>query len=139
LYLLQEGQVRIWPYLRANGTYTVNVLGRLRAEFPGRTIRLIWDGASYHRSALVKQAAADRSIELRPLPGYSPDFIAVEALWRWLREEVTYNHCHTTPGELIERVASFEAHINADPDLVVTRLRVKVQLDPVEEQMRIAR
>jgi hypothetical protein len=32
----------------------------------------------------------------------------VEALWRWLRSEVTANYCHRDPAELIERVANFE-------------------------------
>ena len=31
------------------------------------------------------------NIDLVPLPGYSPDFMPVEALWRWLREDVTYH------------------------------------------------
>jgi hypothetical protein len=37
-------------------------------------------------------------IELVPLPGYSPDFMPVEALWRWLREDVTYLY---PPGCLV--------------------------------------
>jgi transposase len=39
-------------------------------------------------------------IELVPLPGHSPDFMPVEALWRWLREDVTYHHCHPTANDL---------------------------------------
>jgi hypothetical protein len=38
-----------------------------------------------------------------PLPGDSPDLMPVEALWRWLREDVTYHHCHgerQKPGAL---------------------------------------
>ena len=34
LYLYNEGQVRLWPYARANGEHTVDVLRRLRAEWP---------------------------------------------------------------------------------------------------------
>ena len=34
LYLYNEGQVRIWPYARANGEHTIDVLRRLRAEIP---------------------------------------------------------------------------------------------------------
>ncbi|EGV28060.1 hypothetical protein ThidrDRAFT_4092 [Thiorhodococcus drewsii AZ1] len=32
----------------------------------------------------------------------SPDFMPVEALWRWLREGVTY-HCHASVEELTAR------------------------------------
>ena len=34
LYLYNEGEVRLWPYARANGEHTVDVLRRLRAEWP---------------------------------------------------------------------------------------------------------
>jgi transposase len=139
LYLYNEAQVRIWDYPRGNGEHTVDVFKRLRDEFPARKIRVIWDGASYHRSALVKEAAAHCHIELEPLPGYSPDFMPVEALWRWLREDVTYNRCHDTREELIANVRRFEATINRDPIALADRLWVKDTLDPKEEKLRISR
>ena len=88
--------MRLWPYPRANGEHTTGVLRRLRAEFPDGKLVLIWDGAPYHRAKAVRAAAAELGIELAPLPGYSPDLMPVEALWRWLREDVTYHHCHPT-------------------------------------------
>ena len=63
LYLYNEGQVRIWPYDCGNGENTVKVLRRLRQEFPDRKIKLIWDGASYHRSLFVRQTARDLKID----------------------------------------------------------------------------
>ena len=48
LYLYNEGQVRIWPYARANGDHTIDVLRRLRAEIPTGTLIVLWDGAPYH-------------------------------------------------------------------------------------------
>ena len=72
------------------------------------------------------------------LPAYSPDFMPVEALWRWLREDVTYNHCHDTCQELIERVAAFEQRINKDLYVLADRLWVKDELDPEEEALRLA-
>ena len=50
LYLYNEGQVRLWPYPRGNGEHTIDVLGRLRAEFPERPLIVLWDGVSYHRA-----------------------------------------------------------------------------------------
>src|SRR5687767_15786291 len=73
LYLYNEGQVRLWPYPRANGEHTIEVLRRLRAEHPDRELVVLWDGASYHRAGAVREAAAALRIKLRPLPGYSPD------------------------------------------------------------------
>ena len=138
LYLFNEGQVRIWPYARANGGHTIDVLRRLRAEFPYRKLILIWDGASYHRAKLVWSAAAKLGIHLEPLPGYSPDLMPVEPLWRWLREDVTYHHCHATAEDLTQRVAAFEATINQDPWAVADRLRVKDHLNPEEEKLRFS-
>ena len=94
--MYSESQVRIWPYERANSVHTIDVLERLRAEFPSRSMIVLWDGASYHRSATVLEAAARLDIQIVRLPAYRPDFMPVEALWHWLRENVTYNHCHDT-------------------------------------------
>ena len=73
------------------------------------------------------------------MPGYSPDRMPVEPLWRWLREDVTYQHCHATADDLIRRVAAFEDRVNASPYLVADRLWVKDQLDPTEEKLRFSK
>ena len=139
LYLYNEGEVRLWPYARANGENTIDVLHRLRAEWPDKPLILVWDGAPYHRASAVREAAAALQIELMPLPGYSPDFMPVEALWRWLREDVTYHHCHRTAEDLSRRVAAFEARLNQNPCTVADRLWVKDRLDPEEEKLRFSK
>jgi transposase len=136
VYLYNEAQVRIWDYERANGEHTCAVLQRLRREFPDRRIQVVWDGASYHRSGAVQTAARALDIELIRLPAYSPDFMPVESLWRWLREEVTYHHCHPTREQLLARVAAFAQRINQDPYALADRLWVKDQLHLEEEQLR---
>jgi len=73
------------------------------------------------------------------LPSYSPDLMPVEALWRWLREDVTYHHCHRTAEDLARRVAAFEARLNKAPCTVADRLWVKDQLDPEEEKLRFSK
>jgi len=137
LYLYNLGQTEIWPYPRANGEHTMDVLARLRQRLPHQTIKLLWDGASYHRAGAVREQAARLDIELIPLPAYSPDFMPVEALWRWLREDVTYHHCHASAEELIDRVEAFRQTIHASPWAVADRLWVKDALDPDEEKLRI--
>ena len=136
LYLFNEGQVRVWPYPRANGEHTMDVLHRLRAEVPDAALTLIWDGAPYHRAKAVWTEAARLGITLLPLPGYSPDLMPVEALWRWLREDVTYNHCHATAEDLTRRVAAFETRVKQNPCTIADRLWVKDHLDPEEEELR---
>jgi transposase len=139
LYLYNEGAVRLWPYARANGAHTIEVLRRLRAEWPHRKLVVVWDGAAYHRAGAVREVAAALQIELVPLPGYSPDFMPVEALWRWLREDVTYHHCHASADDLSRRVAAFEARLNQDPYAIADRLWVKDHLDPNEEELRFSK
>jgi transposase len=138
LYLYNEGQVRLWPYPRANGDHTIEVLRRLRAEVPDRKLIVLWDGAPYHRAKTVREVARTLDITLMPLPGYSPDLMPVEALWRWLREDVTYHHCHARAEDLTRRVADFAERLNGDPLVVTDRLWVKDCLDPEEEKLRFS-
>ena len=139
LYLYNEGQVRLWPYPRANGDHTIAVLQRLRAEVPERPLIVLWDGAPYHRAKTVREAARTLGITLMPLPGYSPDLMPVEALWRWLREDVTDHHCHTSAEDLTRRAADFEVRLNREPFVIADRLWVKDQLDPEEEKLRFSK
>ena len=62
----------------------------------------------------------------------------VEALWRWLREDVTYHHCHAGAEDLTRRVGAFEARLNRDPVAIADRLWVKDCLDPHEEKLRFS-
>ena len=139
VYLYNEGQVRLWPYPRANGEHTIDVLRRLRAAFPEEALIVLWDGAPYHRAKVVREAARALTITLMPLPGYSPDLMPVEELWHWLREDVTYHHCHASADDLTRRVADFEARLNRDPFVIADRLWVKDHLDPDEEKLRFSK
>ena len=84
-------------------------------------------------------------IDLEPLPGYSPDFMPVEHLWQWFREDVTYHTYYQSSTELIERVDSFEQDINSNPfeiSVGVARRRhrfwVKNHLEEDEEKLRVS-
>jgi transposase len=138
VYLYNLGQVRIWPFERANQENTVEVLKRLRVEFPDVPIKLVWDGAPYHRAHVVREAAQTLDIGLVRLPAYSPDFMPVEHLWHWLREDVTYHTCYDRKADLIAQVDCFQARINADPIALADRLWVKSHLDPKEEKLRVS-
>src|SRR3954454_6976324 len=115
------------------------LLQRLQAEAPERPLIVLWDGAPYHRAQAVREVATTLGIKLIPLPGYSPDLMPVEALWRWLREDVTYHHCHASAEDLIRRVDTFEVRLNRDPCALADRLWVKDCLDPEEEKLRFSK
>ena len=138
VYFYNAGHVAIWDFPCANTAHTLTpVLERVRAHEPTRAIVLLWDGASYHRSNAVRARAKELAIPLEPLPSYSPDFMPVEALWRWLREDVTDHHCHASAAELTTRVNTFADTINRDPYTVADRLWTRTTLDPEEEKLRI--
>ncbi|MGI2909309.1 transposase [Tolypothrix sp. VBCCA 56010] len=82
---------------------------------------MIWNGAPYHRSQIVLDAAAALDMKVEPLPSYSPDFMPVEHLWQWLRSDVTYHTCYLAQSDLIEQVSAFEQRINACPNTVADR------------------
>ena len=106
---------------------------------PIAELLVLWDGAPYHRAQAVREVARTLDIKLMPLPGYSPDLMPVEALWHWLREDVTYHHCHASADDLTRRVADFEARLNREPFVIADRLWVKDTLDPDEEKLRFSK
>lgn len=139
LYLYDLAQVRIFPYEVADQETAIDVLERLRTEFPDLPIKLVWDGAPYHRALSVWDAAQTLNIELQPLPAYSPDFMPVEHhLWHWLREDLTYHTCYDKTTELIVQVERFQARLNNDPEALSERLWVSTQLDPEIEKLRFS-
>lgn len=138
VYLYNLGEVRLFPFERAEQFNTIEVLKRLRVEFPDIPMTVIWDGAPYHRAQRVTASAEVLEIHLQPLPGYSPDFMPVEHLWQWLREDVTYHTCYACEVDLMEQVKSFEQQINAQPISLADRLWVKNHLNPEEEKLRFS-
>ena len=138
-YLYPLQQVRILPAPKADADRTIEVLERLRADYCELPLWVLWDGASYHRAEAVRARAKELGIELVPLPAYSPDLMPVEALWRWLRQEVTAHHCHQSAAELIDRVSDLEWLVNQDPEALVARLDIRLHLEPEQEKLRFSK
>lgn len=138
VYLYNLAQVRLFGYDCANKDNTKDMMKKLRAEFPNVPIKLVWDGASYHRAHLVTEEAESLGITLQPLPSYSPDFMPVEHLWQWLREDVTYHRCYEKKADLVAQVESFQEQINATPLDIADRLWVTTHLKPEEEKLRFS-
>ena len=137
-YVYNDRKVAIWPAERGNSRTAIDCLEYLRAAFPHDRLRVCWDGASYHRAEDVHERASELGILITHLPAYSPEFMPVEALWRWMREEVTYNHCHATAADLIAGVEVFETKANEQAAVLFQRLHVRTSLDPDQEKLRIS-
>jgi transposase len=74
--------------------------------------------------------AADLGFTLVPLPAYSRDLNPIESLWKWMRKDVTQDHCYRTMRELFEACKAFKVRINTDPVQLISRLWPKFELDP---------
>jgi transposase len=138
VYIYNLGQVRIFPFDTANQFNTIDVLKQLRVEFPDIPLTVIWARVSYHQARSVKLAAETLNIHLEPLPSYSPDFMPVEHLWQWLREDITYHACYNSKKELTQQVVQFIQNINFNPLVISDRLWVKNHLSSDEEKLRVS-
>ena len=139
VYFYNQGHVKLSPYERANSETTLELLETLRRAVPETPLTVLWDGASYHRAKAVLQRAEEWQIHVFPLSAYSPDFMPVEHLWQWVREDVTYHPCYDKREELIAQLEQFQQEINATPYAVADRLWVKTHLDPEEEKLRVSK
>lgn len=68
----------------------------------GRRVFLIHDNASYHKKPEVHAwfRKHRKKLEVFWLPPYSPEFNAVERIWRYTRMKATHNRYFDTPDEL---------------------------------------
>jgi hypothetical protein len=139
-YDFSQGRCFIWNEGSCDQEHTLQFLQRLAAWLGEVVVPvvIIWDGAPWHRAKRVQTAAAELGFTLVPLPGYSPDLNPIEGLWKWMREEVTYNHCHASLRHLFDACKTFIATINADPEQVLNRLWPKFELDPQYEKLLLS-
>ena len=85
----------------------------------------------------MRDAGIRLNLNILQMPAYSPDFMPVEALWRWFREVVTCHHCHKTAEDLMKATMNFVDRINHNPEQVADRLWVKTSLNEEEESLRM--
>ncbi len=103
-------------------------LAHLRARHPEPLI-IIWDNGPAHGGEAMRTylATPDVDLQLCRLPAYSPDFNADEAIWAWVREEVTANTCLGTKAAVQEQVGRFFDGLTSRTAEVKTRCRTKLQ------------
>jgi transposase len=139
-YDFNQGQCFLWNEGTCQAEKTILFLQHLVAwlgDLPTPVV-IIWDGAPWHRAKKVQAAAAELGLTLVPLPAYSPDLNPIEGLWKWMREEVTQNHCHASLRLLFDACKAFLDRINADPLQTLNRLWPKFELDPDFEKLLLS-
>lgn len=139
-YDFSQGQAFIWQEGKCNSEHTVQFLQRLTAwlQLTDRQLVIIWDGASWHRSQMVRTQAQQLGIQLIQLPAYSPDLNPIEGLWKWMREDVTQHICHDSLHDLFLDCKAFIERINLDPDAMISRLWPRFDLDPDYEKLLLS-
>ena len=95
---LETGEVE-WMELEGNSNSATSAafLRQLREQHAG-SLTVIGDNSPAHRGDALRAYLATPGLRLRlvNLPGYSPDFNADEAIWNWVRHEVTANPVSST-------------------------------------------
>lgn len=117
------GEFCIWEVETFNGINTAEFLYQVRDRYPNRRIDLVYDGGTQHKGPAVDAAFVNTRIHPQKLPGYSPELNAIEPLWRWFREEVTYNYCHANARLLRRDIFEKATEFSNRPAEVKRRLK----------------
>ena len=106
---LETGEVEPLP-LAGNSSAETSVafLQHLRARYAGPLL-IIWDNGPAHGGDALRAYLRTPGLQMRlvRLPAYSPDFNADEAVWAWIRDDVTANACFGTAAKVREHVDAF--------------------------------
>ena len=79
-------------YETVNGGFIIEFFRKVRESYASmEVIHLVVDGASYHRSGEVVEAAKELGIKLHYLPPYSPNLNPIERLWKVMNEYARNN------------------------------------------------
>ena len=103
-------------------------LRQLRAHH-AEPLVVFWDNAPAHGGDALRVylTTPDLRLCLVRLPAYSPDFNAAEAIWDWVRDEVTANTCFSTAANVRAHVDPFLAGLATRTDEVKRRCRTLLQ------------
>ncbi len=103
-------------------------LTQLRVRHAGPPI-IIWDNSPVHGGEAMRTYLDTPGLDMQLycLPAYSPDFNADEAIWAWVREDVTVNTCLGTTSAVQEKVGHFFDGLKSRTEEVKARCRTKLQ------------
>ena len=86
-------------------------LEQLSAQYLGKKIALIMDGAGWHKS---KGLIVPENIEIIYLPPYSPELNPVERLWLHIKSHMLRNKLYESLGELERYLCQFVRSMKID-------------------------
>jgi transposase len=97
----------------------VEFLTHLLRHIPGQVL-VIWDGATTHRSQMVRDFVADQNgrVTLERLPGYAPELHPVEYVWGYWKHHELPNLCPKDFWQLSEQARKALRRMRRRPRLV---------------------
>ena len=108
LNLSDIGATIVSDYESINSENIARFFCRLRESYPlNHKLHIILDGAGYHRSDLVRDAAFVLNIELHYLPPYSPNLNPIERLWKVMNEKSRNNVYFKNKRDFKEAIDQF--------------------------------
>lgn len=84
-------------------------------------ILIIWDGASIHRSKVLRQFLSEggaKRIHLERLPAYAPDLNPDEGVWHYLKHVELGNVCARDMEELKSKLSEAHQRLAAKPEII---------------------
>jgi transposase len=126
---LETGTVEAMPVTdTCTAATSVTFLKQMRAHHKEPLI-VIWDNSPAHHGPEIREYLTTPDLHLRlvALPGYSPDFNPDEAIWDWIRQEVTANTCFGTTAKVREKVDAFFVELAERTAEVKQRCRRELQ------------
>ena len=108
-----------------NSDNYVTFLEHLIEESSENKLLLIQDNAKYHKSEKVNSWLSENSNKILAyyLPPYSPEFNAIEKIWRRVRKNNTHNRYFINENELLSTVVGASGSIQNNPQQVYGYLR----------------
>lgn len=90
---IKNGREHAFKYKGANSEASCDFLNQLGNMYKGYKIILIWDNASWHKSAEIKHflAKTKHDFYLINFPPYAPELNPQEHVWKHGRKNVTHN------------------------------------------------
>lgn len=111
---------------RFDQNQSAKFLFKIRQQFPGYRIDLVWDNAPWHKGRAVRKVLLAARIHEHRLPSYSPQMNAAEYFIRWAKEILSYNFCWKNLASLKFSFRAFVATLVRRVKEVLQRCKPKM-------------
>jgi transposase len=104
-----SGQESALTLPKQSGEMTCHFLDHLQAVYPGRALLVLWDRASWHKGAVVRDYLRQHpQIHTFHFPPGCPQLNPQEHVWKLTRDAVSHNHTRKNFPALVQ---TFHHHL----------------------------